>query len=557
MPPLPPPPPSMVQPANPIGCNLDGNADWNSAHIWADAAHAFRPWGKPASPSEPDLAMLATADGYPLVDAACVSYLTNYPNGVYKLTYSGAGEVILGGMCQMANVHRNGKQVTADIRLRHDNVDGTGGLITMLIRGQRVADPARDIHLWCPGYGPGEAKWGQTFHEDFLRRVRPFASVRFMDWGMTNNSLVVQWVDRTPQTAMIQMTRGIAWESIIELANNVHRDAWINIPDMASDDYVKQLATFIHTKLDPTLKLRVEYSNEVWNAGFKQFGRTFERAKNNEAVTAKDDFGRIAQQYGLRSAQVSKIFQDVFGDQADRIIGVYGGQTSNTYFADMGLKLVKETMGDPKKYFKELAIAPYVGNDLPAVPVGGWNLDTLFPELENFNRTTLAKWIHDTKTVSDQFGLTMVAYEGGQHLTGNPTLTEPFKIAANHDPRIGVLYHHLMEVWKQNGGGMFQQFSHIGGGWGLLDGVRDPGSYKWDAVMDLLLQKGDATLDGRVTWEDFQIVQSNFGKTGQWWEQGDFNGDGKVDAKDLELMLPNLVGLTTEQKVKVEAMRNK
>ena len=555
MPQLPPPPPAIVQPANPIGCNLDGNADWNSAHVWADVAHAFRPWGKPDKPFDPDPALPTTPDGYPVVDAACVSYLTNYPNGVYKLTYSGSGEVVLGGMCRMSNVRRSTKGGTADVIIRHDNPDGKGGLITLLIRDQRAADPARDIHLWSPGYAPGEPRAGQMFQEDFLRRVRPFASVRFMDWASTNNSPVVQWADRTPPTAMIQMTNGIAWESIVDLANTVHRDAWINIPDCVTDDYVKQLAALIHDKLDPALKVRVEYSNEVWNAGFKQFGRTYERAKRNDLVTAKDDFGRIAQQYGLRSAQVIHIFQETFAKDADRVIGVYGGQTSNTYFAEMGLGLVKNMMGDPKGYFKEMAIAPYVGNDLPAAPLGGWTVDTIFPELENFNATTLARWIHDSKTVADRFGLAMVAYEGGQHITGNTTLTEPFKIEVNHDPRMYGLYHHMMDVWKLNGGGMYQEFSHVGGGWGLLDGIRDPGSHKWDAVMDMLLPKGDATLDGRVTWEDFQIVKSNYGKSGMWWEQGDFNGDGKVDAKDVELMLPNLKGLTPEQQAEVQALK--
>jgi hypothetical protein len=544
-----------------VGCNLDGNVDWNTAHVWADAAHAFRPWGPPDKPGESDAKIPLTADGYPLRDAAAVSYLANYPNGTYHLTYIGSGEVILGGMCQMANVKNlPGGRHTADVLLRHDNPDGyTGGNITLLVRKQSATDPARDIHLWSPGYGPGEKHWGETFQEDFVRRVRPFASVRYMDWAMTNNSPVVEWTDRTPPTAMIQLTRGIAWEYIVELANTVHRDAWVNVPDQASDEYVKQLATFLRDKLDPALKVRVEYSNEVWNAGFQQFGRTFERSKRDPRVTAKDDFGRIAQEYGLRSADCIAIFQSVFGEKAagERVIGVLGGQTSNTYFADTALAAVKGKLGDPKKYFRELAIAPYVGNDLPKeAPAGGWTVDTLFPECERFTRTTLSLWLRQTRAVAEKYGLTMAAYEGGQHLTGNTTLPEPLKIAANHDRRMYGLYHSIADVWRENGGGMFQQFSHISGGWGMLDGVRDPGSYKWDAVMDELLPKGDATLDGRVTWEDFLVLKQHFGKREAWWEQGDFNGDNVVDEKDLELMLPNLKGLTAEQQKVVEGLRH-
>jgi hypothetical protein len=545
-----------VRPA--IGCNLDGNSDWNTGHIWADAAHAFRAWGKPTNPGEPDPALPLAPDGTPLVDAACVSYLANYPNGTYKLTWSGAGEVLAGGMCQTVNVQHDGKgHHTADVVLKHDNPDGyTGGNIVIVIRNQQAHDPARDIHLWSPGYGPGEAHAGQTFHEDYLRRVRPFGSVRFMDWAMTNNSAVVQWKDRTPKEAMIQLTNGIAWEYIVEMANTVHRDAWINVPDMASDDYVRQLATFMRDHLEKGLKLRVEYSNEVWNAGFKQFGRTFERSKRDDRVTAKDDYSRIAQEYGLRAADCLKIFRDVYGDRAAEVIGVIGGQTSNTYFADTALAAIKQSFGDPKVYFQEMAIAPYVGNDLPKeAPAGGWSPDTLFPEMDRFIDTTLTTWIADTKKTADRYGLIMVAYESGQHLTGNTTLAEPLKIQANHDPRMYGMYRHLMRVWREQGGGLFNAFSHIGGGWGLLDSVRDGGSYKWDATMADMLPAGDATLDGRVTWEDFQVLKRNFGKKPAWWEQGDFNGDNVVDGKDLELMLTNLKDLTPAQREEVNSLR--
>jgi hypothetical protein len=309
--------------------------------------------------------------------------------------------------------------------------------------------------------------------------------------------------------------------------------------------------------LDTGLKLRVEYSNEVWNAGFKQFGRTFERSKRDDRVTAKDDYSRIAQEYGLRAADCLKIFREVYGDRAAGVIGVLGGQTSNTYFSETALAAIRQSFGDPKQYFQELAIAPYVGNDLPKeVPLGGWTLDALFPELDRFTDTTLNGWIGAMKKVADRNGLALVAYEGGQHLTGNTTLPEPLKIAANHDPRMYKLYRHLAQVWRTNGGGLFQQFSHIGGGWGLLDSVRDAGSYKWDAVMADMLPAGDATLDGRVTWDDFQILKQNFGKRNTWWEQGDFNGDGVVDRKDLELMLPNLKDLTEPQRKEVEALKS-
>jgi hypothetical protein len=553
--PPPPPPPAIVQPANPIGCNLDGNVDYNTAHVWADAGHAFRPWGKVNRASEPNPGLPVTEDGYPQLDADSLSYLNDYPDGVYHLSWSGAGEVVIAGMGHMSNEKRRGDNVSADVLVRHDNPDGTGGMIFLGVRNVAVNNAVHNIHLWSPSYGPGEPNWGKQFSDDFIRHVRPFASIRFMDWAGTNNSPVARWEDRAQPTAMIQTFKGIAWEFIIDLANTVHRDVWINIPDQATDDYVQHLAALFHDKLDPSLKIRVEYSNEVWNGIFQQFHHNLERAKQNDQLNAHDDFGRAAQQYGLRAAEVIQIFQTVFANQGDRVIGVYGGQNSNIYWADTGLNQVKKSLGEPNKFFKEIAIAPYDGNDLGPAPGVGWDMDSLFANLEEFNRTKLASWIRDAHKESQKWGMNLVAYESGQHVVGNGTLNDTIKQAANNNPRMYTLYHHMYETWKQSGGGLYNCFSHIGGGWGLLDDIRLPGSPKWDAVMDLLLPKGDATLDGHVTWDDFQKLKANWHQSHRYWSQGDFNGDNIVDEKDLDLMLPNLTNLTDDQRKEVEALR--
>ena len=71
-----------------------------------------------------------------------------------------------------------------------------------------------------------------------------------------------------------------------------------------------------------------------------------------------------------------------------------------------------------------------------------------------FTTTTLAKCIGDAKTAATQFGLGLTAYEGGQSLTNNPAIPGDLAVAANADPRMYTLYHDLMNVWRQQGGGL-------------------------------------------------------------------------------------------------------
>ena len=50
---------------------------------------------------------------------------------------------------------------------------------------------------------------------------------------------------------------------------------------------------------------------------------------------------------------------------------------------------------------------------------------------------------------------------------------------------------------------------------------------------------GDATLSGSVSFYDFQVVLSNFGKSGQSWDEGDFDYTGTVDFYDFQVVLSN------------------
>jgi hypothetical protein len=48
---------------------------------------------------------------------------------------------------------------------------------------------------------------------------------------------------------------------------------------------------------------------------------------------------------------------------------------------------------------------------------------------------------------------------------------------------------------------------------------------------------GDANLDGKVSFADFQILEENLGSMDSWWKTGDFNDDRVTDQADYALLI--------------------
>jgi hypothetical protein len=57
-----------------------------------------------------------------------------------------------------------------------------------------------------------------------------------------------------------------------------------------------------------------------------------------------------------------------------------------------------------------------------------------------------------------------------------------------------------------------------------------------DHVLTFFQLAGDANRDRFVNTADFRILNRNFGKVGATWEEGDFNGDARVDFTDFLLL---------------------
>jgi hypothetical protein len=79
---------------------------------------------------------------------------------------------------------------------------------------------------------------------------------------------------------------GAALEIMIQLANLTKTDPWFCMPHRATPEYMAEFAKHVKTKLDPGLKVYVEYSNEVWNWGFQQAGWMLQSKLAGDVVVA-------------------------------------------------------------------------------------------------------------------------------------------------------------------------------------------------------------------------------------------------------------------------------
>lgn len=88
-----------------------------------------------------------------------------------------------------------------------------------------------------------------------MRFLSQFSTIRFMDLLATNDSPVAEWSQTTLPDADTQASpSGISIDLLTKIINRSGRNVWINIPHLASDDYVKRLANFLKVNITSTAR---------------------------------------------------------------------------------------------------------------------------------------------------------------------------------------------------------------------------------------------------------------------------------------------------------------
>ncbi|WP_165219147.1 dockerin type I domain-containing protein [Aquisphaera insulae] len=512
-----------------MGVNLKGQPNWWADNVWVDIRHSLGAWQNLSNPST--LVTNLTPKGYPLSPAITTVILQGISNGVFPVSYSGKATLEFSGAAKLSTPFTLGADGLYHGAITVDTTATKQLFVTA--SGQDPSNPFGDLRIIQPGYGTAPT---QDFTDAYLKTLQPFSYLRFVEMDGGTNSTLSTWAGRVQPDAFLNTTvNGIPYELMIELCNLTHKDMWINVPAMATDDYIANLASLLKSQLDPSLNVYVEYSNETWNTAFSEYNQVLAASKSNPLVTQGNSTLAVAQQSAFMVKKIGDAFRSAFGADAARVKPVLAGFYTVTEYNETMLSFLKANYGDPSKYIVGLAVAPYVTVS-PGDSPTGMSPDAYIASIYNSMDSYVIPILAKNASIAASYNLPLMSYEAGfnGYFSGS-TATALFNTVET-DPRMYDVMKKLLQAWSSQTSMPLTYYGVSGDFWGLKEYVNDPGSHRWDAAMSYILPPGDADYDGTVTTADLAIVKANMGRQGAWWSQGDFNHDGIVNADDLAIV---------------------
>jgi len=493
----------------PIGINLSGVEDWSEEFVFVDVMKQARQWvthdTAGGSAWSTNLAVPMGANGYPLqvpftVGASAPQQVRTlfyagelnglYPAGMYRLQVSGSGRVRLwGGASGVFNC-------PVDTLV---SVNNTSGLIALEIEQSLQSNPIHDIHFVMPGHHTTYQT--NPFYPALLDFLQDFQCIRFMDWMSTNGNPMTTWSERTRPNSYTQTRdQGVAYEYIVDLCNQLQKDAWICVPHAANDNFITKMARLFRDDLDPNLKIYIEYSNETWNGIFPQ--NQYGDSIGNALGYGGQPWDRTWKYTAKRSADIFQIFENEFVDDS-RFIKVVASQAANSWVTNFIMERFSESQYNPTGVTADaIAIAPYYGGVADDfVNANTYTSATVSDILDSmeYSLPESYQWMDDHLIVADTFNVDLIAYEGGQHLVtyqqANDTAWVNKLKATQRDPRIQNQYCNYFSHWYDSTqAGLFCHFSSHGnwgryGFWGTKENYADILSPKYVALQQCVFSQ--------------------------------------------------------------------
>ena len=453
------------------------------------------------------------------------------PEGRYTVIYDGSGQLEFGSSGSVSNVKKVAEnKITFDLSLKDfDPEDESAAADTnafnMNLRGDIGGDLAiKNIRIIMPGgtctgnpfvrvmsqddcpngtsYESFEERLENDrnaiiFNPDYLMFLRNFKVIRMMNLMEASlkklcfspdecPSGVGEWKNRASLDDAVwggndgrtphEDHKGVPVEVMVKLANTLKRDIWLNMPHIASDDYVEQYANYVYQNLDPALRVYIEYSNEVWNPGFAAHAYTTAMGKAlgldavpsrfiNSQYRNKDYFARL-HYYSQRSVEIFALWKKAFGDSNSRLKRILGSFIGDRVLTEQMLKSIGSNQVDA------VAIAPYffgcpykeICKNAEKTLLQAKTVDDIFDAIDQKGDVDVKSLEGTLNAVKNQLNITnkhnvkLLTYEGGQHLVtgvlGNkladeekPRLRKLFN-QANRDPRMRDRYQTFLKGWK-------------------------------------------------------------------------------------------------------------
>lgn len=488
-----------------LGVNLSGVDYWGQEWTFVDLLKRGKDWGE-----KPGGTFTVDKDGWvssmdpgtkrvALIGDADPHFQRNFPMGRYVALYDGKGELSI--ECERCReVSRKPGRIVVEI--------GDTTYVQIVIQSVDPSNYLRNVRVVPIEHEATHLT--QPFHPKFLEGIRPFAAIRHFGNQKTNGNLQVHWSDRTRPTAVFQDTdAGIAVEYMVQLSNVTANDAWFCIPPRADDDYVRNFARMVFTRLDADRKVYVELGNEIWNESppYGDDGRWMAEQARRLKIPLNSDDDRSDMTLRLRyqvyrSRQIFEIFQaEMKGLKIDprRLVRVLASQAA---FLDrirftLDYKFPDGSLG--YQHADALAVAPYFGGlweDKEAeLAENTWSIDQILdyaecsvadparapPRCAKIPFEPVAKMILGDWELARARGLRLVGYEGGEHMVawnGHPDFIE--KLATvNRAPRMKAIYNTYLNTWRDNGGELLFLLGYVQsygkhGYWGMLERQDEP-----------------------------------------------------------------------------------
>ena len=545
--------------ANLMGIHIAAPLDYEEDRLYADVVRASRTFVAGNSENGTTLANV-DSNGWPQSDFAFYLWgsLINR-HGTYTLTFTGQATVTSNPGINIPITYDPPTNTSAGT-FNYTNT-GSGAFALRFAGTKRLSTDASgtgvtSIKLLQPLTPGSTTSYPPTtlFTNPIKALISKFRVIRFMDFLSTNSNQQKIWSER-PLPAWASFNRynniqsptsvnNYGWQGIggplehaILLANETGRDAWINIPILADDNYVMNVAKMlaygsdgvnpyssaeaapIYPPLNSNLKVYVEYSNEIWNSAgaFTQFHDNCQLASdelvagnsplnwdgiwNNVAyvrggANSSWNYSMCWRRPAKRTVEISTIFRTVFGDAAmmTRVRPVMMTQLGSSgrslfdetkmlfdYYNKMDSRYAGATVARPPSYY--IYGAGGSGYYNVTSPITITTLDQLFTSPDMLPAGFAPELQADVKYTA-AMGVKRVAYEGGPSFdrTNNSTIDGLYAQAVL-DPRIKTAVVDMHNEWSAKDGDLLVYYRQTGDyQWGFTPNVYDLGTFKLAAI---------------------------------------------------------------------------